>query len=104
LPNRSKLPTASSSAESSEEIFLRQTRFFTKLGPQIRLSLVQNFGVNTPPADRKRWSFAKSSRDSAKAAAAREIEGSVRRGAIWAKWLEVEDDMTLVSDMRGRVG
>jgi hypothetical protein len=28
----------------------------------------------------------------------------VRRGAIWAKWLEVEDDMTLVSDMRGRVG
>jgi hypothetical protein len=49
LPNGSKLPTASSSAESSEEIFPLETRFFTKLGPQIRLPSVPNFGVNTFP-------------------------------------------------------
>jgi hypothetical protein len=46
LPNGSKLPTASISAESSEEIFLRRTRFFTKSGPQIRLPSVPNFAVN----------------------------------------------------------
>jgi hypothetical protein len=46
LPNGSKLPTASSSAESSEEIFLRWTGFFTKLGPQMRLLPVPIFDVN----------------------------------------------------------
>jgi hypothetical protein len=46
LPNGSKLPTASISAESSGEIFLRWTGFVTKLGPQIRLSPVLIFGVN----------------------------------------------------------
>jgi hypothetical protein len=46
LPNGSKLPTASISAESSEEIFLCWTGFFTKLGPQIRLSPLPIFGVN----------------------------------------------------------
>jgi hypothetical protein len=49
LPNGSKLPTASISAESSEEIFLRRTGFLTKLGPQIRLSPVLIFGVNICP-------------------------------------------------------
>jgi hypothetical protein len=47
LPNGNTLPTASISAESSEEIFLRWTGFFTKLGPQIRLSPVPIFGVNS---------------------------------------------------------
>jgi hypothetical protein len=42
-----KLPTASISAESSEEIFLHWTGFVTKLGPQIRLSPVPIFGVNS---------------------------------------------------------
>jgi hypothetical protein len=51
-----KLPTASISVESSEEIFLRWTGFFTKLGPQIRLSPVPIFGINNcvaygPPVD-----------------------------------------------------
>jgi hypothetical protein len=40
-----KLPTASISAESFEEILLRWTRFFTKLGPQIRLPPVPIFGL-----------------------------------------------------------
>jgi hypothetical protein len=44
-----KLPTASISAESFEEILLRWTGFFTKLGPQIRLPPVPIFGVNTGP-------------------------------------------------------
>jgi hypothetical protein len=47
LPNGSKLPTASISAESSEEIFLRWTGFVTKLGPQINPSHVPIFGVNS---------------------------------------------------------
>jgi hypothetical protein len=42
-----KLPTASISAESFEEILLRWTGFFTKLGPQIRLPPVPIFGVNS---------------------------------------------------------
>jgi hypothetical protein len=42
-----KLPTASISVESFEEIFLRWTGFVTKLGPQIRLSSVPIFGVNS---------------------------------------------------------
>jgi hypothetical protein len=44
-----KLPTASISAESFEEILLRWTGFFTKLGPQIRLPPVPIFGVNICP-------------------------------------------------------
>jgi hypothetical protein len=43
-----KLPTASISAKSFEEILLRWTGFFTKLGPQIRLPPVTIFGVNIP--------------------------------------------------------
>jgi hypothetical protein len=42
-----KLQTASTSAESSEEIFLCWMGFVTKLGPQIRLPPVPIFGVNT---------------------------------------------------------
>jgi hypothetical protein len=41
-----KLPTTSISAESFEEILLRWTGFFTKLGPQIRLPPIPIFGVN----------------------------------------------------------
>jgi hypothetical protein len=44
-----KLPTASISAESFEEIFLRWTGFVTKLGPQISLSPVPIFGVKICP-------------------------------------------------------
>jgi hypothetical protein len=47
LPNGNKLPTASISAESSEEIFPRWTGFVTKLGLQISLSPVPIFGVNS---------------------------------------------------------
>jgi hypothetical protein len=47
LPNGIKLPTASISAESPEEIFPRWTGFVTKLGPQISLSPVLIFGVNS---------------------------------------------------------
>jgi hypothetical protein len=46
---KEKLPTASISAKSFEEIFLRWTRFVTKLGPQISLSPVPIFGVNMCP-------------------------------------------------------
>jgi hypothetical protein len=45
---KQKLPTASISAESFEEILLRWMGFFTKLGPQVRLPSVPIFGVNTP--------------------------------------------------------
>jgi hypothetical protein len=48
LPNGSKLPTASSSVESSWRNLPSSGRiFFTRLGPQIRLPPVPNFGVNT---------------------------------------------------------
>jgi hypothetical protein len=57
LPNVSKLPTASISAESSEEIFLPWTGFVTKLSPQIRLSLVPIFGVNNPPKTLQKYNF-----------------------------------------------
>jgi hypothetical protein len=49
FPNGSKLPTASISAESFDETFLRWTEFSTKLGPQIRLPPVPIFGVNICP-------------------------------------------------------
>jgi hypothetical protein len=51
LPNGGKLPTASSPAESFEESFLLLDGFFIKLGPQIRLLPVPNFGVNICPFD-----------------------------------------------------
>jgi hypothetical protein len=44
-----KLPTTSISTEFFEEILLRWTGFFTKLGPQIRLPPVPIFGVNICP-------------------------------------------------------
>jgi hypothetical protein len=47
LPNGSKLPTASSSAESFWRNLPSSGDFFTRLGPQIRLPPVPNFGVNT---------------------------------------------------------
>jgi hypothetical protein len=46
LPNGSKLPTASISAESSEETFPYRTEFVTKFGPQISLLPIPIFGVN----------------------------------------------------------
>jgi hypothetical protein len=49
LPNRNKLPTAGTSAESSEEILPCRTGFVTKLGPQISLFPVPIFGVNICP-------------------------------------------------------
>jgi hypothetical protein len=47
LPNGSKLPTASISAESSEEIFSRRTGSVNESGPQISSSPVPIFGVNS---------------------------------------------------------
>jgi hypothetical protein len=51
LPNRSKLPTAGISAESSEETFPYRTEFVTKFGPQISLLPVPIFGVNSGIAE-----------------------------------------------------
>jgi hypothetical protein len=47
LPNEDALPTAGALAESSDEIFSCRMEFITKLGPQISLSPVPIFGVNT---------------------------------------------------------
>jgi hypothetical protein len=49
LPNGNILPTAGTSAESSEEIFPCRIRFVTELGPQISLFHVPIFGVNICP-------------------------------------------------------
>jgi hypothetical protein len=48
LPNGNILPTAGTSAESSEEIFPYRTGSVTKLGPQISLFPVPILGVNAP--------------------------------------------------------
>jgi hypothetical protein len=49
LPNGSKLPTADSFADSSEETFLLPDGFLTALDPQVRLLTLPNFGVNICP-------------------------------------------------------
>jgi hypothetical protein len=49
LPNDGVLPTASFFTESSEEIFLAEWYFVTKLGPHVSLFPVPIFGVNMCP-------------------------------------------------------
>jgi hypothetical protein len=46
LPNDGVLPTASIFTESSEDIFLAEWHFITKLGPQVSPFPVPIFGVN----------------------------------------------------------
>jgi hypothetical protein len=53
LPNEDALPTAGAFAESSDEIFSCRMEFITKLGPQISLSPVPIFGVNTQSSHRR---------------------------------------------------
>jgi hypothetical protein len=53
LPNEDALPTAGAFAKSSDEIFSCQMEFTTKLGPQISLSPVPNFGVNNTSSSRR---------------------------------------------------
>jgi hypothetical protein len=50
LPNDGVLPTASIFTESSEEIFLAEWHFVTKLGPQVSPFPVPIFCVNIYPS------------------------------------------------------